>query len=72
MELVVNLKPPYKCEKNMLQYMLASPQALIQMCLKRKAYQVIEIFSLEDTLLASEIKYTETLHNLKDSFKESI
>lgn len=50
-ELIEDIKEPGKCETNLLRYMLASPQSLIQMCLKRgdfkRAYQVIEVsFSL--------------------------
>lgn len=47
MELIEDIKEPGKCETNLLRYMLASPQSLIQMCLKRgdfkRAYQVIEV-----------------------------
>lgn len=49
-ELIEDIKEPAKCENNLLKYMLASPQSLIQMCLKRgdfkRTYQVIEVIFL--------------------------
>ncbi|KAJ8962783.1 hypothetical protein NQ318_001182 [Aromia moschata] len=75
MELVTNVKDPDKYELRMLKYMLASPQSLIQMCLKKgdfkRAYQVIEIFSLDKDLVSSEIKYAETLQNIREKLKRS-
>lgn len=46
-ELVTQVKNPYKCQRKVLKYMLASPESLIQMCLKErdyeKAYQVVQV-----------------------------
>lgn len=47
MELIVNVKSSEKCERNFLKYMLAQPESLIQICLKKgdfeRGYQVIRV-----------------------------
>ncbi|XP_072390542.1 zinc finger FYVE domain-containing protein 26 homolog isoform X1 [Diabrotica undecimpunctata] len=76
MELIGDIKGTSKCEKNLLKYMLSSPESLIQMCLARsdfeRAFQVIKIFSLEEPYLTSEIKFSENLISLRDTLKKTI
>lgn len=47
MDIITDVKEQKKCNKNLLSYMLSSPESLIQMCLKchnlERAYQVIKV-----------------------------
>ncbi|CAH0552131.1 unnamed protein product [Brassicogethes aeneus] len=75
LDLIVNVKCFEKCEKNLLKYMLASPESLIQMCLKQgdfeRSYQVIKIFNMSESKIAEEIKFAEKLNQLKESLRKT-
>ncbi|CAG9766398.1 unnamed protein product [Ceutorhynchus assimilis] len=76
LELIISVVPAGKCNDNLLQYLLAEPESLINLCLKsncdfNRASQVLQIFSLESSSLAQEILYTEKLQELKDIFKKT-
>ncbi|XP_044264148.1 zinc finger FYVE domain-containing protein 26 [Tribolium madens] len=63
LDLILNTKITPKIQEQLLNYMLAPPESLIHICLKRqnfeRAHQVIEIFDLRDSDLANEVNYAE-------------
>ncbi|XP_018333319.1 zinc finger FYVE domain-containing protein 26 homolog isoform X2 [Agrilus planipennis] len=63
-------------EKDLISRMLASPESLINICLKqnsfRKANQVIKVFSLQDTDLAKEIFFVEKLCDFKEHLEQTL
>nr|XP_008195345.1 PREDICTED: zinc finger FYVE domain-containing protein 26 homolog isoform X2 [Tribolium castaneum] len=64
LDLILNTKNTPKIQEQLLNYMLAPPESLIHICLKRhnfeRAHQVIEIFDLRDSDLAQQVNYSET------------
>lgn len=75
LEIIENLKSGLKCEKNLLYYMLAEPEALVNICLKyghfARASEVLEIFNLTETPLAQKIYYAGLLEELKINLKRT-
>ncbi|XP_050296333.1 zinc finger FYVE domain-containing protein 26 homolog [Anthonomus grandis grandis] len=71
LELIVNVVSSLKCETNLLYYMLAQPDSLINICLKAgdfgRATQVLQIFNLKSTSFAKEILFTKKLQDLKET-----
>ncbi|KAF5271758.1 hypothetical protein FQA39_LY08081 [Lamprigera yunnana] len=75
MELVSNSTSSSKIENNIISYLLAPPNSLIHLSLKQnnfnKADQVIKIFNLHDSDIASEINCNANLIVLKESIRKT-
>ncbi|KAK9880596.1 hypothetical protein WA026_011836 [Henosepilachna vigintioctopunctata] len=74
LELVTDVKCNISIKSKILNYMLASPESLLVMCLREgrfdRAHQVIEIFNLGDTELANELHFNENMRHLRKDLKE--
>ncbi|KAJ8925266.1 hypothetical protein NQ315_009094 [Exocentrus adspersus] len=72
-ELIENVKEQRKYETNLLRYMLAPPESLIYMCIKRadfkRAQQVLEIFGFKKTFISAEIECIEKFQLLRKELK---
>ncbi|KAB0805691.1 hypothetical protein PPYR_02661 [Photinus pyralis] len=64
-----------KYEKNVISYLLSSPESLIHLSLKQndfnKAHQVIQIFNIQHSNIASEINYSVNFIDLKANLRKS-
>ncbi|KAF5289881.1 hypothetical protein FQR65_LT02015 [Abscondita terminalis] len=75
LELVTECSNSEKMLHNMIPYLLARPESLIHLSLKQnnfnKADQVIQIFNLQDSKIASEIRYNTNFINLKQFLRKT-
>ncbi|XP_060519103.1 zinc finger FYVE domain-containing protein 26 homolog [Cylas formicarius] len=73
-QLISKLDKKTKKGKGFLNYLLAPPESLIYMCLKKGniegAYQVLKIFNLESSFISNELDFTSELQNLKADLRK--
>ncbi|KAK4885167.1 hypothetical protein RN001_001438 [Aquatica leii] len=75
LEIITDSNNSGKLQTNIIKYLLAPPEALIHLSLKQnnfnKADQVIQIFNLQDSQIASEINYNANFINLKQKLRKT-